>query len=88
VELRDLEERVPSGVPKEEFNRMIFKNNLPGGSVLKFRQYSWQPRLLVDVRRGAGMFDDPCILVSFMQLSLTLACIKALSNTPPNIDGS
>jgi len=62
------------------------KKNLPWESVLKFRQCPWQ--LLVDVRRGARTFDDPCILVSFMQLSLTLACIKALSRTPPDIHGS
>jgi len=60
IVLRTPEERLPSGSPKEEFGRMIFEKNLPWGTVLKFSQRCRQ--LLVEVRRGAGTCDDPCIL--------------------------
>jgi len=51
------EQRLPSGGPKEECSRMILEKNLPWGTTLKFSR-----QLLQEVRRGAGMCDDSCIL--------------------------
>ena len=54
---------LPTRVPKEEFGRMIFEKNLPWRTVLKFSQRRRQ--LPVEVRRGAGTCDDPCILACY-----------------------
>jgi len=77
--LRTPKERLPSGVPKEEFIRMILEKNLPWGSVLKFCQCPRQ--LLVDVKCGKGTYDDPCILgrvldSAFMQARGRLSCMN------------
>jgi len=89
--MRTPEEKLLSGGPKEEFGRMIFskknfKKNLPRGTVLKFSHRRRQ--LLVEVRRGARTCDARCMLDYHLQLSLTLACINALSKTLPNIHGA
>jgi len=77
--LRTPNKRVFSGVPTEEFSGMIFEKNRPWGSVLKFCQCPRQ--LLLEVRCGAGMCDDPCILgrilhSAFMQARVRLGCMN------------
>jgi len=45
------EERLPSGVPKEEFGRMILQKNLTWGTVLVFSHGQRSLQLLVEVGR-------------------------------------
>ena len=63
--MRTPEERLPSGAPKEEFGHMIFEQNLSWGTVLKISQRRRQ--VLVEVRRGVGTCEAPCIRESFGQ---------------------
>ena len=72
---------LPSGAPKEEFGRMIFKKNLAWGAVLKLSQQRQQ--VLVGVRRGAGTCEAPCILArvldsAFIQAIVRLNCSDSL----------
>ena len=50
-------ERLPSGVPKEEFGRMIFGTKSSLGDRTKYIQRCRQ--VLVEVRRGAGTCENP-----------------------------
>jgi len=64
--LRTPKESLLSGIPKEEFGRMIFEKNLPWGTVLTFS--SQRRRQLLEearARRGAGTCDDLCILAYY-----------------------
>jgi len=58
---------LPTGAPKEEFGRMIFQKKYSlGDRILKLLMNCTEFRrsfnLLVEVRRGAGTCDAPCIL--------------------------
>jgi len=55
--LRTPEESLPSGAPKEEFGRMIFQKKSSLGDRTKVPR-----QLLMEVRRGTGTCDAPCIL--------------------------
>jgi len=62
----------------------VLDKNLPWGTVLKFSQRHRQ--LLVEVRRGAGTCEDPCILrrvldSAFMQDRVRLGCSDSLIYT-------
>jgi len=83
--LRTRKERLPSGVPKEEFNQMFLEKNLPWGSVLMFSQCRQQ--LLVDVRRGAGTCDDPCKVGSILYSTFMQARVKLQCSTEANMHG-
>jgi len=83
--LRTPEERLPSGGPKEEFGRMIFQKKSSLGDRTKV---PWQ--LLVEVRLKCKetITADENVKKPSPQLSLTLACVIALSKTLPNLHGA
>jgi len=53
----------PQGSRRKHLSAWFLKNNLPCGTVLMFSHRRLQ--LLVEVWRGAGMCDDPCILAYY-----------------------
>jgi len=79
--LRTPEEGLPSGAPKEEFGRMIFEKKSSLGDRAKA-----QSPTLVELRRGAGTCDAPCLLgrvldSAFMQARVRLTCSDSLIYT-------
>jgi len=84
--LHTLEERLPSGAPKEEFGRIIFEQKSSLRDCTKVKSTpSAAARGGEALRRNVWR---PVYIRLSLQLSLTLACIKALSKTLPNIHGS
>ena len=78
--LRTPEERLPSGAPKEEFDRMIFPKKSSLGDRTKVP--------LAAAGGGEAWHRNvwhPVYIRPSLQLSLTLACIKALSKSLPNL---
>ena len=72
------EERLPSGDPQEEFGRMIFQKKSSLGDRIKV-----QRQTLVEVRRGTGTCDAPCILErvldsTFIKAKVRLSCSDSL----------
>jgi len=83
--LRTPEERLLSGAPKEEFGRIIFETKSSLGDCTKVQSTPWA------AASGGGAWRwnvrRPMYIRILLQLRLTLACIKALSKTVPNIHG-
>jgi len=52
----------------------FLEKNLPWGTILKFSQRHWQ--LLVEVRRGAGTCEDPCILKRVLDSAFMQARVR------------
>jgi len=80
--LRTPEESLPSGAPKEEFGWMIFETKSSLGTVLKFSQHCRQ--LLVEVRRGAGTCEAPCILEYYCSSASLYLHESAVQNSVRN----
>jgi len=77
---------VPSGAPKEEFGLMTLEKKSSLGDRTNVQSTpSAAARECEAWRRNVRR---PVYIRLLLQLSLTLACIKALSKTAPNIHGS
>jgi len=72
--LRTSDKRLHSGVPEEEFGRMIFEKKIPWGTVLKFCQHHMRGEAW---RRNVGW---PVYIRLSLQLSLTLVCMTCQKN--------
>ena len=82
-ELCNSEERLPSGVPKEEFGRMIFGKK---SSLRDRTEVQLTPMAAEAARGGEARRQDPCILwrvlnSGFMQARVRLSCSKSLIRT-------
>jgi len=78
IALRTPEKRLPSGAPKKEFGRMIFKKKSSLGDRTKVQLPTSAGAL-----GGAGTCDAPCILgrvldSAFIQARVRLSCSDAL----------
>jgi len=79
------EERLPSGAPKEEFGRIILEKKSSTGDHTKVKSTT-----LVEVRRGAGTCDAPCISgrvldSAVIQARVRLSCSDTLIHMDPHV---